>query len=274
MDRAAHLNHLQLRCDDRLYRSRSNLQKESLCTQADSRLRDRISPCGPIVQISPLSPSPGSCYMRATHTSTSCRLADLARAQASDASPRACSRALVCTIYLSRHSGLLNFEGKGYKMLGKALRENIERKGYKISRESFEQHGTTSILSLKLHSSWEWQQQYWCQCRAISRRLVHASLETQQQMMESWTAAGAAYGGWPSKEVLARHGNIGNSAALDNFRCPGSVPCPGQPELAYKGKSSALVTGFVLAEGTHQTRCLSWQGLLHAYTILYRDACV
>ncbi len=41
----------------------------------------------------------------------------------------------------------------------------------------------------------------------------------------------------------------------------GSVPCPGQPELAYmawhtsfliRAKSSALVTGFVLAEGTHQ----------------------
>ncbi len=42
-------------------------------------------------------------------------------------------------------------------------------------------------------------------------------------------------------------------------RKEGSVPCPGQPELAYKGKSSALVTGFVLAEGTHQTRCLFWQ---------------
>ncbi len=35
-------------------------------------------------------------------------------------------------------------------------------------------------------------------------------------------------------------------------RKEGSVPCPGQPELAYKGKSSALVTGFALAEGTHQ----------------------
>ncbi len=46
-----------------------------------------------------------------------------------------------------------------------------------------------------------------------------------------------------------------------------SVPCPGQPELAYKGKSSAIVTGFVLAEkevchardiaeGTHQKKCL------------------
>ncbi len=42
----------------------------------------------------------------------------------------------------------------------------------------------------------------------------------------------------------------------------GSVPCPGQPELAYKGKSSALVTGFVLAEGTHQTRYLF--GELHS----------
>ncbi len=30
----------------------------------------------------------------------------------------------------------------------------------------------------------------------------------------------------------------------------------GQPELACKVKSSALVTDFVLAEGTHQTRCL------------------
>ncbi len=42
----------------------------------------------------------------------------------------------------------------------------------------------------------------------------------------------------------------------------GSVPCLGQPELAYKGKSSALVTGFVLAEGTHQTRYLL--GELHS----------
>ncbi len=42
----------------------------------------------------------------------------------------------------------------------------------------------------------------------------------------------------------------------------GSVPCPGQPEMAHKGKSSALVTGFVLAEGTHQTRYLF--GELHS----------
>ncbi len=49
------------------------------------------------------------------------------------------------------------------------------------------------------------------------------------------------------------------SCVVQGGRKEGSVPCPGQPELAYKGKSSALVTGFVLAEGTHQTRCLFWQ---------------
>ena len=34
------------------------------------------------------------------------------------------------------------------------------------------------------------------------------------------------------------------------------MPCSWKLKLAYWVKSSALVTGFVLAEGIHQTRCL------------------
>ena len=34
------------------------------------------------------------------------------------------------------------------------------------------------------------------------------------------------------------------------------MPCPLQPEMAYWEKRSALLTRFVLAEGTHQKRCL------------------
>ncbi len=46
----------------------------------------------------------------------------------------------------------------------------------------------------------------------------------------------------------------------------GSVPCPWKPELAYRYwvKSPAFVTGFVLAEGTHQT-------LVRTYNTLWRQ---